>query len=471
MTLQPPPDQDLIIVGATGDLARRKLLPAIYNLHLAGLLPACGDVVGYSRDSLSTDEFRAFVKQSIAQFSRTPLDEPAWASLAPQLHYAGLGQEGIAEVARHCTYPQRLLYLAIPPSAFEEVIRGLKGYPVVNGTRVVVEKPFGYDTASARRLNGTLHEVFDESQIFRIDHYLGKETVQNILVFRFGNSVFERIWNRDAIEYVQITVAESIGVEGRGAFYEEVGALRDIIQNHVLQMTALLAMEPPFSFSAEPVRDEKAKVFHAMRPIIPADVVRGQYIAGTADGKPVPGYTEEGGVAPGSRMETFAAMRLFIDNWRWSGVPFYLRTGKRLPQRATEVEVNFRRPPLSLFRELGVEDLQSNHLTLCIQPGESITFEFNTKVPGPEMELRTEPMVFSYEHSFMKEPDEAYERLLHDAMFGDHTLFVREDAVEQAWRVIEPVLTQPPPVHPYPAGTWGPPEAAALIKPYSWHLQ
>ncbi len=222
---------------------------------------------------------------------------------------------------------------------------------------------------------------------------------------------------------------------------------------------------------AEPVRDEKAKVFHAMRPIIPADVVRGQYIAGTADGKPVPGYTEEGGVAPGSRMETFAAMRLFIDNWRWSGVPFYLRTGKRLPQRATEVEVNFRRPPLSLFRELGVEDLQSNHLTLCIQPGESITFEFNTKVPGPEMELRTEPMVFSYEHSFMKEPDEAYERLLHDAMFGDHTLFVREDAVEQAWRVIEPVLTQPPPVHPYPAGTWGPPEAAALIKPYSWHLQ
>jgi glucose-6-phosphate 1-dehydrogenase len=322
---------------------------------------------------------------------------------------------------------------------------------------------------SAKDLGATLHEVFDESQIFRIDHYLGKETVQNILVFRFGNSIFERVWNRDAIDHIQITVAESLGIEGRGAFYEEVGALRDIIQNHVFQVLSLLTMEPPSSFEPEAIRDEKAKVFHVMQPLDPASIVRGQYTGGRVNGEQVPGYLEEEGVSPDSNTETFAALQLYIDNWRWAGVPIYLRTGKRLPQRTTEVTVSFKDVPICFFEGTGVEQLPENHLTIGIQPDEKITFAFLAKIPGPEITVKPVRMSFSYGESFMAQPAEAYERLLHDAMHGDRTLFARGDSVQRAWTVVQPVLDDMPSVCPYPAGTWGPPEAAALIAPRKWH--
>jgi glucose-6-phosphate 1-dehydrogenase len=342
---------------------------------------------------------------------------------------------------------------------------------LVTGTRLIVEKPLGRDLASARELDTTLHDVFAESQIFRIDHYLGKETVQNILVFRFGNSIFERVWNRDAIDHVQITVAESIGIEGRGAFYEEVGALRDIIQNHVFQVLSLLTMEPPASFYPEAIRDEKAKLFHAMQPLDPATVVRGQYTSGRLGGEAVPGYREEDNVDPNSSTETFVALQLCIDNWRWAGVPIYLRTGKRLPRRATEVLVSFRDVPIQLFQGTGVEQLPANHLSISIQPAEEITFAFLAKVPGPEIRVKPVRMNFSYEDSFMAEPAEAYERLLHDAMDGDRTLFARADGVERAWNVVQPVLDAMPPICFYPAGSWGPREADFLIEPHHWHLQ
>jgi glucose-6-phosphate 1-dehydrogenase len=305
----------------------------------------------------------------------------------------------------------------------------------------------------------------------RIDHYLGKETVQNILVFRFGNSVFERVWNRDAIDHVQMTVAESVGVEGRGAFYEEVGALRDIVQNHVLQVLSLLTMEPPANLAPEAIRDEKAKVIHAMQPLDASGTVRGQYTAGTVGGAAVPAYREEKGVAADSATETFFAARLEIDSWRWASVPFFLRTGKRLPRRATEVAIAFRDPPLCFFEGTGVQQLRPDHLVLRIQPDEGITFTFLAKQPGPEISTRPVSMNFSYRDSFMTEPGEAYERLLHDAMAGDHTLFAREDGIERAWMVVQPALDNPAPLCMYPAGSWGPCEADELIAPHTWHLR
>ena len=471
MSLQAPKDQEIIIIGATGDLARRKLLPALYNLHLEGLLPARGKIIGYARSYLSDDEFRARAADAVREFSRTDLDEKAWVSFAERLTFVCAEPEGYAELVRRCEQPMHLIYLATPPSTFPSTIRALGEHGLDSGTRLIVEKPFGFDVASANELENTLHEVFEEPQIFRIDHYLGKETVQNILVFRFGNSIFERVWNRDAIDYVQITVAESIGIEGRGAFYEEVGALRDIIQNHVFQVLSLLTMEPPSSFMPEAIRDEKSKLFHAIQPLDPATVVRGQYTSGSINGEQVPGYREEAGVDADSSTETFVALELRIDNWRWAGVPFFLRTGKRLPRRATEVLISFRDIPIRVFEGTGVEQLPANHLTISIQPDEEITFAFLAKVPGSEVRVKPVRMSFSYGDAFMAQPAEAYERLLHEAMDGDHTLFARGDGVERAWAVVQPVLDAMPPVRPYPAGSWGPPEADELIAPRTWHLR
>ena len=468
MSLEAPLDQDIVIVGATGDLARRKLLPALYNLHLGGLLPAKGRIIGYARSEVSDAEFRKLAQDAVREFSRTKVTARAWAAFAKRLSYVSGKVEGCAGITARCALPARLIYLSTPPSSFAATIRALGEAGLAEGARLVVEKPFGHNLASSRALAATIHGVFAEEQVFRIDHYLGKETVQNILVFRFGNSVFERVWTRDAIDHIQFTVAESIGIEGRGEFYEETGALRDILQNHVLQVLSLLTMEPPSSFAPEAVRDEKHKLFQAMRPLTPGDIVRGQYARSTAAGRKVDGYREEEGVAPKSEVETFAAVRLYIDNWRWSGVPFYLRTGKRLPLRRTEVTVVFGKAPVPFFAGTGVDALDPNVLTISIQPEETIQFRFLAKVPGPEVAVQQVDMGFSYDQAFTVQPAEAYERLLHDAMDGDHMLFARADSVERAWEVVEPVLGALPPVHPYPAGSWGPPEADALIAPRIW---
>lgn len=471
MSLDHPEPQDIIIVGATGDLARRKLLPALYNLAAGGLLPERGRIAGLARSDLSHDGFRELAREAVKEFSRSGFDEKIWAELARRLTFVRLDDEGYGHLAQCLRERQRLVYLAVPPSVVSAAVGGLRDAGLVAGTRLVVEKPFGRDVASAKALNQALHEVFDESQIFRIDHYLGKETVQNILVFRFGNSVFERVWNRDAIDHMQITVAEAIGIEGRGAFYEETGALRDIVQNHVLQVLSLLTMEPPSSMVPEAVRDEKAKVFRAMRPLDPRRTVRGQYTAGRIDGEAVPGYREEPGVAPDSTTETYFAAQVEIDTWRWAGVPIYLRTGKRLPRRATEVTIAFRDVPLCFFEGTEVDDLTANHLVLRIQPDEGVSFNFVAKQPGPLVTVQPVTMEFSYRNSFMSEPAEAYEHLLHDAMDGDHTLFARQDSLERAWEVVQPVLDDPSPICTYPAGSWGPREAAELIAPRLWHLR
>ena len=471
MSLRSAADQDIVIIGATGDLARRKLLPALYNLYMRDLLPAKARIIGYARRSMDDDQFRSKAEEAVREFSRTGFDEKAWARFAERLTFVCAEPDGFAGLRQSCKQPSRLVYLATPPSTFLATIRALGEHDFVDGTRLIVEKPFGHDEASARELDSALHEVYDESQIFRIDHYLGKETVQNILVFRFGNSIFERVWNRDAIDHVQITVAESLGIEGRGAFYEEVGALRDIIQNHVFQVLSLLTMEPPNSFKPEAIRDEKAKLFRAMQPLDPTKVVRGQYTSGRVDGEDAHGYLEENGVDAQSTTETFTALELRIDNWRWAGVPFYLRTGKRLPKRATEVLIAFREAPIAFFEGTGVEELRPNHLTIDIQPDEKITIAFLAKIPGPEVSVKLVHMDFSYGEAFMAQPAEAYERLLHEAMDGDHTLFARGDGVARAWAVLQPALDALPPVRPYPAGTWGPAEADALIAPRHWHLR
>ncbi len=468
MSLEPPAAQDIVIVGATGDLASRKLLPALYNLCVSGLLPPEGKIIGYARGEVSDDDFRKMAHDAVQEFSRTKVTAGSWAKFAKRLSYVSGNAEGCAGIAQRCTLPERLVYLSVPPSAFEANIRALGEAGLVEGTRLIVEKPFGHNLESSRKLDATIHAVFDETQVFRIDHFLGKETVQNILVFRFGNSVFERVWSRDAIDHVQFTVSESIGIETRGAFYEETGALRDILQNHVLQVLSLLTMEPPSSFAPEAVRDEKYKLFQAMRPLTPDDLVRGQYCAGKVGAHELAGYREETGVDSKSTTETYAAMRLFIDNWRWSGVPFFLRTGKRLPIRRTEVVVVFRQAPVPFFAGTGVDALDPNVLTISIQPEESIQFRFLAKVPGPEIAVQQVAMDFCYDEAFTVQAAEAYERLLHDAMDGDNTLFARADSVDRAWQVVEPVLEALPQVHPYPAGSWGPPEADALIAPRVW---
>ncbi len=462
---------DIVIVGATGSLAKLKLLPALYDLQAEGLLPKGGNICGLARSPLSTEAFRNLAEESARDGARMPWDDAMWAELAPRLQYFQLDSGGYARLRSQLHERERLVYLAIPPGAFGSTARALAEEGLIEGTRLLIEKPFGRDLASACALDEELRAVLDESQIFRIDHYLGKETVQNILVFRFGNAVFERVWNRDAINHIEITVAESAGVDGRGGFYEEVGALRDVVQNHLLQVLSLLTMEPPGSFDAEAIRDEKVKLLRAVQPFDPSNVVRGQYQRGEIDGREVPGYRDEESVPADSNVETFTAIKVEIENWRWAGVPIYLRTGKRLPHRATEIEIAFKSVPRSYFEATPVEHVLPNTLTLNIQPEEEITFSFLAKVPGQEINVKPVAMNFSYDEAFSAEPAEAYERLIRDAIEGDRTLFVRSDSVERAWEIVQPVLDNPPPMSFYKAGSWGPFESDELVSPMRWHLR
>ena len=481
MSLAPPPPQAIVIFGASGDLTKRKILPALYDLHVQGLLPERYAIVGYARSEWSEDQFRSHARDSIQEFSRTPLDQTAWATFADALHYvAGAFDEPhcfshLAEEIEHLDAEKRLdgrrlYYCATPPSAFPNIVMRLGEAGNPGDSSIVIEKPFGHDLASAHELNRVVHAVFDESRVFRIDHYLGKETVQNILMFRFANSLFERVWHREAIDHVQITVAEDIGVEGRGAYYEEAGALRDILQNHVLQVLAFLGMEPPRALEAEAIRDEKVKLLRAVHPFQPEDVIRGQYASCEIGGASVPGYLQEEGVDSNSKVETYAAVRAHIDNWRWSDVPIYLRTGKRMPKRTTQVIVGMREAPGYLFEDAGISPGVANHLSIEIQPNEGISLAFNAKMPGPEIELKPVHMHFSYDHAFGTEPAEAYELLLHEAMEGDRTLFIREDEVVRSWEIVDKVLKADTPVYQYDAGTGGPKEADDLIAPRRWHL-
>jgi glucose-6-phosphate 1-dehydrogenase len=460
--------QDLIIFGATGDLARTKLLPAVFRLHLDSKLPHGGRIIGAARRPRSDDSFAGFAHDAVRRAMGHVFDEEAWRVFAERLSYVTLGEGGFRELARQAAHKRPLIYLALPPSAFEPIIQSLQREGLNRKARIVIEKPFGRDLQSALQLDRLLHEAFDESQIFRIDHYLGKETVQNIMVLRFGNSVFERLWNRDAVDHIEITAAESEGIGERGSFYEETGALRDIVQNHVLQMLALLMMEPPSVFDAEAIRDEKLKLLRAVLPVTPADVIRGQYTAGSVQGEEARGYRQEEGVDPRSQTETYAALKVSINNWRWAGVPVFLRTGKRLPQRKTEVEVAFKPVPTTFFENTSVRP-RPNHLTIAIQPSEHICLSFVAKVPGPQLLARQAQMTFEYSNPNDGNAD-AYERLLSEALDGDSTMFVRDDSIERAWQILQPALDAPPPVRFYEAGSWGPAEADALIAPEQWHV-
>jgi glucose-6-phosphate 1-dehydrogenase len=468
VTLRPSDPQDIVVVGATGDLSARKLLPALYNLEAEHLLPLHGGVIGYATDRWSDDDLRRHARDAVAAHSRTGIDPAAFDRFARRLSYV-CTDAGMEALAARLTQDQCVVYLAVPPSAFAPLVQELGRSGLADRCVLIIEKPFGHDLLSARQLNRTLHSVLPEERIFRIDHYLGKETVQNLLVFRFGNSIFERVWNRDCITQVEIGVAESLGVDNRGRFYEETGAIRDIVQNHLLQLLALVAMEPPVSFDAPALCTEKVKVLEACHPADPDLVVRGQYAAGSIDGAPVRGYREEPGVAPQSTTETYASLRLSIDSWRWAGVPFLLRTGKRLRARETRVTIAFKDVPLHLFAGTGRHPVHSNHLVIRIQPDEGIALSFIAKRPGPEVRTQKVLMDFAYGTSFKTSPPEAYERLLHDVLIRDHTLFTHEEEVERSWAILEPVLRSPTPVRLYAAGSWGPAEADLLAGSGHWH--
>jgi glucose-6-phosphate 1-dehydrogenase len=486
----------MVICGATGDLTERKLGPALYNTLLGGFLPPEFTVVGFARRDLSDDDFRDHLLNGINRFSRNRPAKPAiWESFTRGIEYHRGDFDdpsAYAELAKRLdridrdrgTAGNRLFYLAVPPSLYPEIVNQLDQAGLAASgqrrrigsnrgwTRVIVEKPFGYDVESARTLNREIAQVFDEDQVFRIDHYLGKETVQNLAVFRFGNGLFEPIWNRRYIDSVQITVAETVGIEGRGEFYDATGALRDIVQNHALQLMAMFAMEPPVEFGADDLRDEKVKVLRGVKPMAEAEVaantVRGQYVSGWVEGEKVSSYRDEPNVAPDSATETFAALKLSVDSWRWAGVPFYLRTGKALPSRVTEVSVQFKRAPLALFARAGVPQVDPNVLAIRVQPDEGILLRFGAKVPGQGLQIRTVNMDFRYGSSFAVDSPDAYETLLLDAMVGDASLFTRNDEVERAWEILDPILDAwgndaGGPLHFYGAGTWGPPAADELL--------
>jgi glucose-6-phosphate 1-dehydrogenase len=479
MALASPPPQTLVVFGASGDLARRKLLPALYDLAYEGLLPERYAIVGSGASPLDDSQFRERARGAVEELSRHRLDEGRWQAFAQGLSYvsaplddpdalAPLRERLVALDAELGAGGRRLFYCATPPSAFPTIVRRIGEARLGEDTRIVLEKPIGRDLTSAQELRRIVGEVFDEPQVFRIDHYVGKEAVQNILVFRFANSMVERAWCGEAVDHVQITVAESAGIEGRGRYYEEAGALRDMVQNHLLQVLAFVAMEPPDSLAPEDVRDRKTEVLEAVRPFSADELVRGQYAAGVVEGHEVLGYRDEERVAPQSPVETFVALRAWIDNARWNGVPFFLRTGKRLPHRATEVAIVLRDSERRLFEGAGIARLPAHHLALRIQPDEGISLVFRAKEPGPGMTLDAVPMDFTYGGSFRTRSTEAYERLLHDAMAGDQTLFLREDAVERSWEIVAPVLDASGTVHPYAAGTWGPGAADELIAPRAW---
>ncbi len=486
-----PQPATLVIFGATGDLMKRKLVPALYNLSIDGYLPPNSQIVGFARREWSDEYFRSEMCEGVQEHSRRPFDPAVWEGFAPRLHYLRSefdNAEGYDQLRtmldrfdkENGTGGSRLFYLSTPPSYYPVIVErlgeaGLSGRNIAKEsgyTRIIIEKPFGHDLESARALNDHLHQVFAEEQIYRIDHYLGKETVQNILVLRFANGIFEPIWNRHYIDHVQITNAESIGIEGRGRFYEESGALRDMVQSHILQLLNLVAMEPPVAFDATPVRDEKVKLLRSIRPIrgnlVPEQVVRGQYGGGVAAGKDVTPYHEEENVSSESTTETYVAMKLFIDNFRWQGVPFYLRTGKALTKRVTEIAIQFKQPPLSIFGPEASRDMEPNVLALRIQPDEGISLKMQVKAPGTGIHIRPVKMEFRYGGSFGIEPPEAYERLLLDCMLGDSTLFTRSDEVETAWSLVTDILQawskMPPPNFPnYEAGSWGPRDADRLL--------
>ena len=473
----------LVVYGASGDLTHRKLVPALEALAADRRLSPGFAVVGVARTEMTDEEFRAKVLDDVAKPSA------AWEALVGNFRYVAGSYTGDATFERLGrvltelddevgTSGNRVHYMATVPEVFEGVAAALGRHGLARPpdddsfVRLVIEKPYGRDLESALQLDGAIHSVFREEQVYRIDHYLGKETVQNVLALRFANAIFEPIWNRRYVDHVQITVAESLGVGHRGGFYETAGALRDIVQNHVLQVLALTLMEPPATIDAKGIRDEKVKALRAVDILQPADVsvdvVRGQYDRGWVEGEQVPGYREEKGVAPGSRTETYMAMRMKIDNWRWAGVPFYVRTGKRLPKRATEVAMEFRDVPHLPFGSEETRGLGPNALVLRIQPDEGISLRFGAKVPGQAFQVRSVSMDFSYGAAFLEETPDAYERLLLDAMVGDPTLFIRADEVDQAWRVVQPILEvwsdDATPLARYPAGTWGPREADQLLE-------
>jgi glucose-6-phosphate 1-dehydrogenase len=483
---QPAPVCTVVIFGASGDLAKRKLIPALYNLQACGqdVTPRNFAVLGFARRAMALEEFRESARDAAARFSRLELDNTCWQQFAGNLDYqSGLDQaDGFArlktrleeiEAARNLP-PNRVYYLSVPPEAVRECVERLDSAGLIaspkaaNFTRVVVEKPIGTDLASALEINRILHAHFDESQIFRIDHYLGKETVQNLLILRFANNIFERVWGSRNVDHVQITVAESEGVGSRAAYYDPAGALRDMVQNHMLQLLTLITMDPPVTLNANAIREAKLNALRTLKPIAKGQarnlVVRGRYSPGLVEAEPVRGYLEEHGVSPRSRTETFVALKAFVDNWRWSGVPFYLRTGKRLPARASLIYVQFKDVPQILFNRVG--DLPPNALTLRIQPDEGFSFEVLAKQPGLDLAIRPVRMNLRYESEFKGSPD-AYERLLLDVMSGDHTLFVSSDFVEKSWEYVQSILDQwqqdsTIPLYEYPAGTFGP-EAADLF--------
>lgn len=477
------PPHLFIVLGATGDLTSRKLLPALYHLNLREALYDRWQLLGVARTtSLDNKSFRARAREALAAAGLLVGDTRRWCDECVHYQPIGLGtledykaladRIEVLEKAHHLP-GNRVFYLALPPEAFPDTIEklGMVGLNRSPGwTRIVIEKPFGRDLASARVLNQLVHRYFDEPQIYRIDHYLGKHSVQNLLVFRFANPIFESVWNRDRVERVEITVAEDLGVEGRAGYYEQAGALRDMVQNHLTQLMTLIAMEIPTPFEADAIHYEKLKVLRQVTPIGLEDVVFGQYTQGQIDGREVPGYREEKGIAPDSDTETFVALRLHIENWRWQGVPFYFRTGKRLPRRLTQIVVTFRCPPVSLFQPLGEAcDIHSNLLLITLQPNEGFDLCFEVKAPGDSIDLQTQSLQFRYTDAFGPLPD-AYETLLLDVVKGDQTLFVRADVAEASWRLYTPLLEQRPPVYPYAAGTWGPPEATRLLteKGKSW---
>jgi glucose-6-phosphate 1-dehydrogenase len=483
----------LTIFGASGDLTKRKLIPALYNLALEDRLPERFAVVGYARSDMSHEEFRKKMRAAVSQFSRTGLkDETVWQQFASTLYYVRGAYDELGAYQRLTEFidgfdrgsrvrPVRVFYLAMPPDLYGPVIERVSAVGLApresDGaprSRVIIEKPFGTDLQTARELNRRVHEALDESQVYRIDHYLGKETVQNIMVFRFANAVFEPIWNRRYVDHVQITAAETVGVETRGGYYDQAGVVRDMFQNHLLQLLCLTAMEPPVAFSAEATRDEKGKLLRSVRPVTPDQVpkvaVGAQYGPGETAANKLAGYRQEPDVAKDSSTVTYAAIKFFVDNWRWEGVPFYLRSGKRMPKRVTEIAIQFKRPPLLLFKACAaVEDLSPNVLVLRIQPDEGVSLTFEVKPPGPDICVNALSLDFKYEQAFGSSPPEAYETLLEDCIEGDSTLYTRHDWVELAWALVDPIIKtwsneKPAGIPQYESGSWGPKEADEFIQ-------
>lgn len=500
-----PPSTALVIFGATGDLTHRKLIPALYNLAYDDYLPSGFAVVGAARSKLSDEEFRAGLFEAIKKHSRRTVSDELWQKFSQNIFYQPLDgtsqddfvklRERLAAIGKKKSEDfNYLYYLATSPNFFGPISANLKGAGLVEefgkgvrSTSVIIEKPFGHDLGSARELNAVLRRNFEEQQIYRIDHYLGKETVQNILVFRFANGIFEPLWNHNYVDHIQISFCEDIGVGSRAGYFDQSGILRDIIQNHLLQILALLCIEPPISLSdADGIRDEKVKVLKAIRRLkheeVATHTIRAQYTKGFVNGQAVPGYLEEKDIPPASSTETFAALKLEIDNWRWAGVPIYIRAGKRLPKRITEISVAFKRAPESLFRGRQVGELEQNWLAIQVQPNEGISLKISSKAPGPRMRVRPVVMDFTYDNSFGVASPDAYERLLLDAMKGDASLFTRDDEIEEAWDYLSPILDMwvakdsaknnriLPPVYEYEAGSWGPSAASGLLVPqgHAW---